>query len=169
MADITRLIDSALPAVNARLEHGPVANFAKACKDDNPIYQSELAAKEAGFAGIPLPPTFPFVVQSWGAFPDIQPEQDPSVGDIGAVIGELMAGGGLILHGEQEFVYHRTVVVGDTLHGTGRIADITTKEGSGGAKMTVVKAETEYRNDAGELAVTLTMSLIHRSKAPTAN
>ena len=167
MADITRLIGSTLPALNAKLEHGPVANFAKACKDENPIYQSECAAKEAGFAGIPLPPTFPFVVQSWGAFPDIQPPVDPSAGGINEVIGELMAGGGLLLHGEQEFVYHRPVVVGETLYGTGRVADITTKEGSGGASMTIVKAETEYRNDAGELAVTLIMSLIHRSKAPT--
>ena len=39
------------------------------------------------------------------------------------VLGPLMANGGLILHGEQEFTYHRPVLAGDVLVGEGRVAD----------------------------------------------
>ena len=169
MADVMRLIGSSLPAINVKVEQGPASVFAKACKDENPIYQSLDAAREAGFDRLPVSPTFPFVVQSWGAFPDIQPDPDTAAGGINAVIAELMAGGGLILHGEQEFVYHRPVLVGDTLYGTGRIADITTKEGGGGATMTIIKAVTDYCDEAGSPLVTMTMTLIHRSKPPTAS
>ena len=36
------------------------------------------------------------------------------------VLGPLMAKGGIILHGEQEFTYHRPVFAGDVLVGEGR-------------------------------------------------
>ena len=42
-----------------------------------------------------------------------------------------MAKGGLILHGEQEFIYHRPVQVGDVLVGEGKITDAYQKESKG--------------------------------------
>jgi acyl dehydratase len=73
-----------------------------------------------------------------------------------------MKSGGIILHGEQEFVYHRPVVVGDELRSEGKVADLYTKQ-SGERTMTFLVTETEYRDEAGELVLTTRMNLIHRS------
>src|SRR5438445_11640759 len=61
------------------VERGPVSNFAKAVKDENPIYQSPEAAKGAGFADIPAPPTWAFSMAHWGTFAEDQPP-DPTKG-----------------------------------------------------------------------------------------
>ena len=52
-----------------------------------------------------------------------------------------MAKGGIILHGEQEFLYHRPVFVGDVLVGEGHVVDAYTKE-SKGKTMTFIVTET---------------------------
>jgi hydroxyacyl-ACP dehydratase HTD2-like protein with hotdog domain len=78
------------------------------------------------------------------------------------VIGSLMAKGGMVLHGEQEFVYHRPIVVGDVVHREGKVADLYSKE-SGGRTMTFLVTEDEYRDADGELVLTARMNLIHRS------
>ena len=54
-----------------------------------------------------------------------------------------MAKGGLILHGEQEFIYHRPVLVGDVLVGEGTITDAYQKE-SKGRTMTFIVSETNW-------------------------
>jgi acyl dehydratase len=146
------------------IERGPVSNFAHALKDDNPVYHDPAAAEAAGFAGIPAPPTWSFAMQFWGRFAEDQPE-DPSGGEnpMHKVMGELFAKGGLVLHGEEEFTYHRPIVVGDVLVGEGRIVDLYEKE-SKGRTMTFVVTETVWRDEkSGEPAVTERFNLIHRS------
>lgn len=145
------------------VERGPVANFATAVCDQDPVYRDPEAARAAGFDAIPVPPTFPFVMDTWGAFPEIQPADLPTGNPMAEVIGPLMAGGGLILHGEQEFEYHRPVVVGDVLLGEGRITDAYTKE-SKGRTMTFIVTETVWRDDrTGDPVVTTRFNLIHRA------
>lgn len=145
------------------IERGPVANFAEAVCDPNPAYRDPEAARQAGFDAIPVPPTFPFVMETWGAFAEQQPSDRPVGNPLGEVIGPLMAKGGLILHGEQEFEYHRPVVVGDVLVGEGRITDAYAKE-SKGRTMTFVVTETVWRDDTtGEPVVTTRFNLIHRA------
>jgi acyl dehydratase len=78
------------------------------------------------------------------------------------IIGGLMAKGGMVLHGEEEFVYHRPVVVGDRLRREGSVVDLYEKQ-SGERTMTFLVTEDEYRDDAGELVLTTRMNLIHRS------
>jgi acyl dehydratase len=145
------------------VERGPVANFAKAVLDDDPVYRDPQAAAEAGFERIPAPPTFPFVMNTWGEFPDIQPTGRPSGNPMGEVIGPLMSKGGLVLHGEQEFEYHRPVFVGDVLVGEGMVVDAYAKE-SKGRTMTFIVTETVWKDDtSGEPVVTSRFNLIHRS------
>jgi hypothetical protein len=107
------------PPVRVRIEHGPVMLFARAVKDSNEIYTSEQAAERAGFAHVPVPPTYTFVMASAGAFPDIQPAD--GTGSMysanGADAERAFARDGLFLHGEQHFTYHRPVAVGDVLEG----------------------------------------------------
>jgi len=160
----TSVIGKATGAFRVTVERGPVSNFAGAVKDENPVYHDPAAAEAAGFADIPAPPTWSFAMQYWGRFPEQQPD-DPTGGanPMHKVMGELFAQGGLVLHGEQDFEYHRPIVVGDTLIGEGRIVDVYEKE-SKGRTMTFVVTETVWRDEkTGEPAVTERFNLIHRS------
>jgi acyl dehydratase len=150
-------------AATIHVERGPVTGFAKAVTDDNPIYADARAAVAAGFDAIPAPPTWTFAAHASGVFPEDQPE-DPTGGSnpMGEIMGQLMAGGGLILHGEQEFTYHRPVVVGDTLHHEGEVVDLYTKE-SGERVMTFLVIENRFTDDDGQPVVTERFNLIHRS------
>jgi acyl dehydratase len=145
------------------IERGPVSNFAKAVTDDNPIYQSVEAAKENGFDNIPVPPTYAFAMAHWGAFrgeqpPDVTEGRNPVM----EVIGTLMQKGGLVLHGEEEFIYHRPLVVGDVLEGEGKVTDVYEKD-SRGKTMTFLVTENVFKDaKTGEPVVTTRMNLIHR-------
>jgi acyl dehydratase len=144
------------------VERGPVANFATAVCDPNPIYRDPRVGAQSGLNAIPVPPTFPFVMQTWGEFPEDQPADKPTGNPLGEVIGPLMSKGGIILHGEQEFIYHRPVVVGDVLVGEGHVVDAYAKE-SKGKTMTFLVTETVWRDAATDApVVTSRFNLIHR-------
>ncbi len=79
------------------------------------------------------------------------------------VLGPLMANGGIILHGEQEFTYRRPIFAGDVLVG----------EGQGGRRLSQGVEGTDHdlrrrgdRVDAngssGEAVCTSRMNIIHR-------
>lgn len=144
------------------VERGPVSFFAEAVLDKSPEYHDAEAAKTAGFADIPVPPTYPFVMDHWGKFAELQEGEPSSQNPMMAALGPLIAKGGLILHGEQEFVYHRPVVVGDVLTGEGKVVDAYQKE-SKGRTMTFVVTETNWTDLSGEPVVTTRFNIIHRS------
>ena len=110
------------PAVRVRVDHAPVAVFARAVKDASLVYRSEGAARDAGFERVPVPPTFTFVMSDTGAYPDLQPTDGTGsmYATSGHEAGEEFARDGLFLHGEQHFTYHRPVSVGDVLDGRTR-------------------------------------------------
>ena len=165
MAVDTSLIGKPTGTSKVAMERGPISNFARAIGNENAIYFDPKAAQAAGLADIPAPPTWGFAMENWGKFAEIQPTNDPAKGQniIMQAIGSLMAKGGLILHGEQEFEYHRPVVVGDVLSGEGRVADLYQKE-SNGRTMTFLVTETTWSDDTtGEPVLTSRMNLIHRS------
>jgi acyl dehydratase len=145
------------------VERGPVQHFADALLSTSPIYHDPEAARQAGFANIPAPPTWPFAMEFSGKFAEIQPSDGPTGNPMLTAMGPLMAKGGLILHGEQEFLYHRPVQVGDVLIGDGAITDAYQKE-SKGRTMTFICTETNWRDEAtGEPVVTARFNLIHRA------
>jgi len=165
MAVDTALIGTKTGSSTIALERGPISNFARALKDENPIYHDSRVAEAAGFGAIPAPPTWAFAMAHWGTFPEIQPPPDPEADTqlMAKVIGGLMANGGLILHGEQEFVYHRPLVSGDVVRSDGRVVDLYEKE-SKGKTMTFLVIETVYSDEkTGEPIVTARFNLIHRS------
>jgi peroxisomal enoyl-CoA hydratase 2 len=153
------------PTMKCRVvvERGPVAEFARAVTDEGAVYHDRGAARAAGFADIPVPPTFAFSgLQFWGCFADEQPEAPPD-NPLGEVMGGLLSKGGLILHGEQEFEYHRPLVVGDVLVGEGKVLDVYEKE-SKGRTMTFLVTEDVYRDEqTGEPVLTSRMNVIHRA------
>jgi acyl dehydratase len=155
-------IGAPVPPQTVVVERGPVANFAKAVKDDSPVYSDPRAAAQAGFDAIPAPPTYSFAMHHWGAFPELQPDGAGAMHPMLQAIGELMSNGGLILHGEQEFTYHRPLLVGDALTASGSVKDVYSKQGSGGRTMTFVVTETVWSDADGQPVVTSTMTLLHR-------
>lgn len=154
---------ASLPPRTVVVERGPVSIFATAVTDDNAVYQDRRAAREAGFEAIPAPPTWPMAMDHWGSFPETQPEGATADDPTWQIIGELMEDGGLILHGEEEFVYHRPIEVGDVLTSSGRIADVYTKESSTGTTMTFVVSETDWHDESGEPVVTEIRTVLHRA------
>jgi hypothetical protein len=145
------------------IERGPVSHFAAAVGSTSPIYQDLDAAKAAGFAAIPVPPTWPFAMEFSGKFDELQPADAQKGNPIMAATGRVMANGGLFLHGEQEFIYHRPIEVGDVLVGEGKVTDAYQKE-SKGKTMTFFVTETNWSDDAtGEPVVTAIFNLIHRA------
>jgi hypothetical protein len=144
------------------VERGPVSHFADAVGSTSPIYRNLEAARAAGFDAIPAPPTWPFAMEFSGKFEEDQSGDSPP-NPMMAAMGSLIAKGGLILHGEQEFVYHRQIEVGDVLIGEGRIADAYQKE-SKGKVMTFFVSETSWSDErTGEPVVTSRFNVIHRA------
>jgi hypothetical protein len=133
------------------VERGPVRVFATAIKDDAAAYQAD--------EGAPVPPTYPFSWAYWGH----------DGGEVGGLpIGELRGPGRMMLHGEQEFVYHRWPKVGDVLVGTGRVRDVYEKAG-GSATMEFYVTDTEWRDaETDEPVVTVSFTLIVRDTTRTA-
>jgi hypothetical protein len=98
-----------------------------------------------------------------GKFAEMQSGDAPSPHPLSTVLGPLLAAGGLLLHGEQEFIYHRPVQVGDVLVSEGNITDAYQKE-SKGRTMTFIVSETNWSDDTtGEPVVTARFNLIHRA------
>jgi acyl dehydratase len=132
------------------IEWSKVREFARAIKDPNPIYfDPELAKKECG--GVPIPVTFLQTSAFWQTA-----ESMPSLS---------MFDMRRILHGEQEFEFFKPILVGDTLTGVARIADLYEKEGGRGGKMTFLVAETTYTNQKGEKVAVSRFVLVETGQA----
>ena len=159
----TSIIGKPTGAWKVTVERGPVSTFAAAVGDTNPIYRDRRVAQAAGFEDLPAPPTFTFAAGFWGAFAEDQPE-DPTGGTnpMHSVMGALHAQGALVLHGEQEFTYHRTPAVGDVLLGKGEVMDVYEKD-TDAATMTFIVIRTEWTDaESGAPVVTEQFNLIAR-------
>jgi acyl dehydratase len=115
-------------------EHGKLKLFCKAIGEEDPIYQSEEAAKKAGYPRVPVTPTF------LQALTNDDPEK-------GALLKLIDVDIGLILHGEQHYDYLAPVYVGDRITCQQKIVDIYDKKG--GALWFVV-SETSMKNETGK-------------------
>lgn len=152
-------------AATIHVERGAVSRFASSLTDTNPVYHDLRAAKAAGFESCPVPPTWTFAAAFQGTYPEDQPA-DPTKGTghpMMKLMSGLMKSGGLVLHGEQEFIYHQPVQCGDVLSSEGKITNVYTKE-SKGKVMTFVVMETVFKNQKGEPVVTEIFNLIHKGK-----
>ena len=129
-----------------------VADFATAVGEDNPIFFDTDAAMAKGFPGPLAPPTFT-VTQIF------QVPRDEREKRLGANLDYAR-----VLHGEQEFIYERLPVAGETLKGTMRIAKDFTKEGKRGGSMRFVTYESKFTDGDGALVLTANYTLIETSK-----
>ena len=132
---------------NFVVEPGKVEEFARAIDDRNPVHRSEEAAEERGFDAVPAPLTFTRVSR----FPRYCP---PDLSDADRRGFDLGFDRRYTVHGDQEYVYERPLLAGDTLTGTKTLVDVYRKEGGRGGTMTFAELETEYRDEEGELVLT---------------
>jgi acyl dehydratase len=136
-----QLPDSVLPIELSRLQF-----FAKVIGDADPIYTDAIAAREMGYRNLPAPPTFLFAAEL----------------DSGAtfrLLGEMNIPISKLLHGEQSFIYHRPVCVGDTVTVRSVISDIYDKKN--GVLEFVVKCSHAI-NQNGDLVAELRSVLVCR-------
>ena len=129
------IIGHEFKAFSAIAEAGKVRLFCKAIGEEDPIYLDEAAAKKAGYARIPTPPTF------LQAITNDDPEK-------GGLLRLLNVDIGLILHGEQHYDYYAPVYVGDTITCQQKVTDMYDKKG--GALWFVV-SETSMKDQSGKL------------------
>lgn len=126
------------------VERGKIREFARAIKDDNPIYFDEEYAKRT-IGGIMPPPTFTMTLGFW----DDGPRQPLLTYDVRR-----------LLHGEQAFEYLAPIYAGDVLTATARVTDVYEKAGSRGGTMTFGVIETTFTNQRGERVLISRSTLI---------
>jgi acyl dehydratase len=144
LSDLEAMVGTARQTVEKlRVERGKIAEFARALRDDDPLYYDADAARERGFEGVPAPLTFSRV----SAFPHNRP---PGVEGTGFDLGLEP----VIIHGEQAYEYERPLVAGDVLDGETTLADVYQREGRRGGTMTFVEYETAYYDQDGDLVLT---------------
>lgn len=114
------------------VEKGQIRRFVEAIGDRDPIYVDEAAARAAGHARIPAPPSFAAALRPNDARAGMQLDWQK------------------VLHGEQEITYRRPLYAGDVVVLVQRIAAIEEKSGKAGA-MDLLTLETVARDPEGEV------------------
>jgi len=139
-------IGHALPPSVLPLERTRLQFFAKAIGETDPVYTDPAAARDAGYADLPAPPTFLFAAElDSGASSRL-------LADLGIPLAKL-------LHGEQGFSYHRAACAGDTVTVRSTITDIYDKKN--GALEFVVKSS-RATNQRDELVAELRTVIVCR-------
>jgi acyl dehydratase len=129
------------------VEAGRLRFFAKAIGETDPVYLDDAAARAAGYAALPAPPTFLFCLE--------MERRDP-LAWLAAIGADLAR----ILHGEQSFRYYQPVCAGDRVTFETSITDIYDKKG--GALEFVVR-KTRVSNQRGEHVADLSSSVVQRN------
>ncbi len=121
-----------------------IREFTAATYDENPLSNDEDAAKAAGYSGLVAPPMFAVVYSSKAVAPAML---DPDV-DMNFA---------MMVHGSQDFDFHKPVVAGDRITTQCTVKSIEAKGGKGFYVFT-----TESKNQAGEPVVTADWTCIVR-------
>lgn len=129
------------------VEKGRLKFFAKAIGETDPVYTDENAAKTAGYAALPAPPTFAFCLEM----------ETNSLWDNIAAMGVPV---GKILHGSQSFKYHAPILAGDHITFVTKVSDIYDKKG--GALEFIVEDTTAKKQD-GTLVAELQRVIVVRN------
>ena len=132
-----------------RVERGKIREFADSIGDANPIYRDSGAAAQAGFAGIPAPPTL---------LRTFLYETSSSRNALGVKDWSY------IVHGEQEFEYLAPVVAGDVLSAQDCIVSIAEKESKRAGTLQIAVIETVFKNQRGETVQIARRTLVETGK-----
>jgi acyl dehydratase len=138
--------------VTARVEPGRLRFFLNTLGESNPLYRDESAARTAGYAALPVPPTYLFCLEMMDATEPFE------------FLTALNIDLARVLHGEQRFDYLAPVVVGDTLTFRPTVTSVTEKKGGA---MTLVVVETEVTNQDGVHVANISRTVVVRNTRPS--
>jgi hypothetical protein len=142
MVDVSKL-GARMKPLTFTVEAGKIREFARAIRDDNPVYHGERP---------PAPLTFLRTFLNHGD------NLQDSFAEIGVDIRR-------ILHGGQEFEYLEPVLAGDVLTVTATFTDYYTKPGKRGGMLEFVIYEWVFTNQHGRVAARSTNTTIQTSRA----
>lgn len=128
------------------VEKGHIRRFVEAIGDDHPIYVDEAYAASTPYRGIIAPPTFATTLTMDAPNP------------LKSVPGFEMR---RVLHGEQEYIFHRPMRPGDKYWIQSEITDVYDRQGSSG-RMTFIIIETVARDINNEPVVTGRSTIVYR-------
>lgn len=135
-------------STHARVEAGRLRYFLDTLGETNPVYRDSSAAKAAGFADRPIPPTYLFCLEMMDGEKPME------------FLEELGIDISRILHGEQKFVYRAPVYVGDELTFASTVTGVQHKKGG---EMTLVDVTTAVINQRGEKVADCTRVVVVRN------
>lgn len=143
------LIGKEYPEFTFEVEKCKIKEFARAIGDNSAIYLDEKAAKEAGYEGLAIPPTFPTLFANFG-------------GSMNVILDDFKLDLARILHGGQQYEYFGKIKPGDKVTGKSKVTNIFEKTGKSGGTMDFIVMETTYTNQNGEKVLVDTSTLIQR-------
>jgi acyl dehydratase len=138
--------------VTARVEPGRLRFFFDTLGEGNPVYREESAAKAAGYAATPVPPTYLFCLEMMDATVPFE------------FLNALNIDLARVLHGEQRFDYLAPVVVGDVVTFWPRVTSVTEKKGGA---MTLIVVETKATNQNGVHVADISRTVVVRNPVPS--
>jgi acyl dehydratase len=142
------VIGRVTPGESLLITRSRLRNFAKATGQTDPVYTDVDAAKQAGHPDLPVPPTFFFGI-------DLEaPNPFASLESLGIDLRT-------VLHGEQEFTYHRMAYAGDELSTSGRVVDMYDKKGG---LLEFLVRETTVTNQDGALVAELRSTTVVQNR-----
>lgn len=156
MADKSKL-GMEFPTYTLAVEKTKSAEFAAAValKDSkneiDPIYYDEEAAKQAGYKGIPVPPTFMTSFFFWAD-------------GLMLIVKALGVDLGKLLHSEEEYEYLGNIYAGDVITSKMKVVEMYErgKRDRIGRFANVTVLETEIINQRGEVVVKVRSTMIER-------
>ncbi|HQL00816.1 MAG TPA: MaoC family dehydratase N-terminal domain-containing protein [Smithellaceae bacterium] len=157
MADRSK-IGMEFPPYTIKVEKNKIAEFAAALaqkediRDIKSLYQHEQAALDAGYPGIPMPPTFAISFVFWTG------------GGLMGIIRELGVDVAKLLHSEEDYEYLAPICAGDTITRKMKVADMYErgrKERAGRYFMVTV-LETQLINQRNEVVLNAKTTFIER-------
>jgi acyl dehydratase len=140
----TEAVGKTYPPVEYVVGTEKIREYTAATFDDNPLSNDEDAAKAAGYAGLVAPPMFAVVFSSKAAVPAMF---DP----------EVEMNFAMMVHGAQDFTFHKPVIAGDRITTTASVKSI---EASGGKGFYIYTTESVNQN--GETVVSADWTCIVR-------
>lgn len=137
-----------LETVTFDLNRSKLAELARAFHEEDPVWSQADAARAAGFATLPVPPTATVIAdheRQGGALAHAEA--------LGVDIGRL-------LHGEAAWEFERPLRLDDRLTATSKVTGVKTREGKRGGTMTFITIETTFLDHAGAVVATRRDTLI---------
>ncbi|AJE87308.1 MaoC domain-containing protein dehydratase [Streptomyces albus] len=148
MSDLTGTV---VDRVAFEVERGKIREFARATFAEDPVHTDQSLSLGAGFPDVLATGTH--VVASGH-----QRDQRGFVEKLGLELSRVVVG-------SVSWHYRRPLACGDALRATRRVVDDRTRESRGGGSLRLVTLETEFLDQAGEVAVTQREVLIERGRA----